>query len=758
MIYETVEFDEQVMRTHFEEFKRRVKAFYAHVRTEYERIKDDKGALRVFKQRYSFFEKNDLNRREYIHELFKYQEFYQFREIPKFREYLFRHLRKKIRGIYKHGQSGKTEICCEKILSDLRQNRLTVAITKNTLLANKQFTSRFVKCMKSRFGLTSNDLKKEVIVISSEINDLDGNATHCKNLGSAWNAIFANDFRFSVIFVCANATRMDDVSQLLERFNSPALNETVRKDIVIQYDEAHNTTSGIPVYRELIENSLLYDFVKEVVPITASGNPINKEDNPLWRKETLEENRIDFRNEELLDSLVTSDSEHYSSVADYLKVSCEKYFSCTKEYDNHISVDTFNRVYPENTKNYLLHGKLDAFPNMPILGQETVAVNAAKEILENDPFSYDRVYGDGDDIRECTENHFLKDEFNLHIMITPARMLVTRYLMEHAVIQPYHPVVIGLYGRGLHFMYIDEETGYIVKSPNEGKPVDKKNAKEFNDQLYEFLTQRGLLNRCVILMGNYLQLGESNTFVHNAYGYIRSVIRLPGCCLSIEEDYQFILRGCFLLKRFEGLKKKDIIKFIIAPQSSIDNAKYYEGLNDHLVSNEREVSASGGTSVPVIDYVPKIAEPKSNIPVKYSIGDPNDSISRAIEAIKGKSRRNMEDKAEMLSLLQAGIAKGIIDVVDHNLPPIDPSKYTLTEFRCFSKSEDEEDEDVEKPNTTNDNWRFKSYHDHVDQRQPYDNGELTTGQCGLYSSTHIHINSKNGHRHYPRDIYMLFSK
>ena len=438
-----------------------------------------------------------------------------------------------------------------------------------------------------------------------------------------------------------------------------------------------------------------------------------------------------------------------------MKVCYDDYFSSTKEYDNHISVETFNRVYPENTKNYLKDGKLDAFPTMSQLGEETVAVNAAKHILENKSFRYDLAYGD--DIRECKEHQFLKDAFNLHVMITPCRMLVTRYLMEHAVVQPYHPVVIGLYGRGLHFMYVDEETGYIVKSPNEGKPVDKKNATEFNDQLYEFLTQRGLLNRCVILMGNYLQLGESNTFVHNAYGYIRSVIRLPGCPLSIEQDYQYVLRGCFLLDRFEGFKKEGVVKFLIAPQSCIDNAEYYEELNDKLVTNERDVSDTDTASDTGIDYVPQIAEPTNYIPVKFSILDPHHSISKEIDAIKVKPRRNAKDKRDIMILIQSGIKAGIIDVIDHNLPPIDPSKYTLTEFRCFSKSE-EEDEDVKKQNAKNDAWRFKSYHDHVDQRQPLDNGELTTGQCGLYCSSHIHINSKNGHRHSPMVMYMLFSK
>jgi hypothetical protein len=155
--------------------------------------------------------------------------------------------------------------------------------------------------------------------------------------------------------------------------------------------------------------------------------------------------------------------------------------------------------------------------------------------------------------------------------------------------------------------------------------------------------------------------------------------------------------------------------------------------------------------------VPHIAEATSYIPVKYVLVDPHDSISADIEAIKMKSRRKLEDKEKVMALLQAGIAKGIIDVIDHNLPPIDPSNYTLTEFRCYTKP-NEEDEDEEKRIAKNDNWRFKSYHDHIDQKQPFDNGELTTGQCGLYCSTHIHNHSKNGHRHSPMVIYMLFSK
>ena len=84
MIYEADEIDEQIMRTHFDEFKCTVKGFYTNILREYERIKHDKGLLRVFKHRHPFFNKDDLNRREYIHEMFKYQEFSRFRDIPKF--------------------------------------------------------------------------------------------------------------------------------------------------------------------------------------------------------------------------------------------------------------------------------------------------------------------------------------------------------------------------------------------------------------------------------------------------------------------------------------------------------------------------------------------------------------------------------------------------------------------------------------------------------------------------------------------------
>ena len=119
-------------------------------------------------------------------------------------------------------------------------------------------------------GLTN--LKNEVLIISSVHNDLDGNATHCINLNDAWSKICENNNNYKVIFVCANITRITDVCNLMSKYHQPSFNRALRKQIVVQYDEAHNNMYGVPTCRELIENILLYDFVHEFIPITASKN------------------------------------------------------------------------------------------------------------------------------------------------------------------------------------------------------------------------------------------------------------------------------------------------------------------------------------------------------------------------------------------------------------------------------------------------------------------------------------------------------
>ena len=256
--------------------------FHIDKEIEFKSIKNDKGKAKIFRNKYPFIKKKTVNK-SLIYQVFQYEEFKKFNN-KEFTDYLFGYCGKKIRGIYKHGQSAKTEIACEKIASDINKNIITIAITKNTLLANKQFTTRFISYLK-RLG--HSNLKNMVMVISSEKNDLDGNATHCRSLDEAWGKITSSNNSYKVIFVCSNKIRITEIYELLHRYNKTCFNKTMLKDIVIQVDEAHNSNSGIPPFRSDFESLLLYNFVKQLVPITASKDPIHDESNPLWSEKNL---------------------------------------------------------------------------------------------------------------------------------------------------------------------------------------------------------------------------------------------------------------------------------------------------------------------------------------------------------------------------------------------------------------------------------------------------------------------------------------
>ena len=159
--------------------------FHIDKLTEYNAIKKDKGQRKIFCNKYPFLKKGNINCKSLIHLLFKEPEFIKF-NTESFKKRLYKYCSKKIRQIHKHGQSAKTQIACEKIVSDLKKDIITIAITKNSLLANKQFTSRFINYLKK---LGYENLNEIIMVISSEKNNLGSNATHCKNLDEAWSKI-----------------------------------------------------------------------------------------------------------------------------------------------------------------------------------------------------------------------------------------------------------------------------------------------------------------------------------------------------------------------------------------------------------------------------------------------------------------------------------------------------------------------------------------------------------------------------------------
>jgi hypothetical protein len=738
-----------------EEFHKTLTSFIEKILYNYNEIKNDKGRVKIFMKKYPFFIKKNLKCIPFIYKIFEYEEFDKYKNTDGFKEYVFEYLIKKIRGIYKHGQSNKTEISCEKIVSDSLKNILTIAITKNTLLANKQFTTRFIKLLKQ---LGYKNLNEVVMVISSDKNDLDGNATHCKNLNEAWGKICSKNNSYMVIFICSNTTRIKDIYELLNRYNQPIFNKEWIKDIVIQYDEAHNIQSGIPTCREIIEHMLLYKFVKQVVPITASNNPIYDNDNPLWEKENINKMKLNYVNEDLLNSKILSSDKNYSSISDGKRCNYETIYK-HKDFDNTINETYFKTVYGDK-KDYNKFGYTNAC-SFPGLGDEELFMNSAKTILENDiEINYDEkinsgISNDDGENEENVQKLFLSDIPNFHVMVTPGRTIITREIMMHAAKQDYNPVVVAFYSGKINYAFKHSKTGNIIYSQSDkGIKIDKDNSEEFNDVLKKWLDKKKMTTRCVILLGNYQCVGESNTFVHCDYGYLRSVIILPGCNLTPEQNYQIYLRSNFLLGRFKNLTKETVIKFIVGPSQSIDDALNYEKINDEIVQELIDSpEESDYISGLVINSSTNASPNRNNIesiisfPIQYKIEDENCENVKRIRNIMKKQIRSPEDKLEfMINLINALKEQSVIR---NNPAPnkLDNNNYTLTEFRCYKKDN----------NSDGSSYRFKGYYDHFKEKQPYKNGQLGKNECGIYCCIDRHIDSTNDHINNPNTFYMLYA-
>jgi hypothetical protein len=744
MIYEEEQINIRLMNNLTEEFINTYITFHQKNLLSYNKFKDDKGSLNILKKKFPYFSKKYC----FIHKLFDYPEFSKFNN-EEFKKYLYEKIGKKIRGIFKHGQCAKTEISCEKIIMDMKKDYITIAITKNTLLANKQWTTRCIQLMK-KHGL--ENLKNQIIVISSEFNDLNGNATHCKNKDQAWCKICENNNNYKVIFMCANKTRFDDACELLNKFYQPTFNIDMRKKIIIQYDEGHNDMSGIPIYRNYVENMLIYDFVEEFIPITASKNPIDDCTNPLWLKNNIDKNKLNYINDELTNSRIKSNALNYSSIQDATHIIIDDIYNYN-EYDNTISPEIFKVHYPN--KDYHKLGFVNACP-VVLCGDEKIALNYAKKILDNQEIEC-VIEKKGEDLEIITEMIFNKDISNFHIIITPCRTIITEMLMRYAAYKNYYPVTIGLYNSSINYLYKDYNDNKFIKNKHGGGITNiSDNSKEFNDILYSWLKKRNLLNRPVIIFGNYQSLGESNTFVNSDYGYLRSAILLPGCNLNEEKHYQFLLRCCFLLNKFSGITKHCVEKFIISHKKGIDDALQYESLNDDIVQDLIDNSEINVSTFEFNNTLQSVLPDNNNsnsnniiysIPVQFKIEDYNCEYVKKIISIMEKETgtRTENDKSIFMSKLISSINESSIIKYDKNVNYIiNLNEFKLTEFRCF------------KEGYTPENYRFKNYYDRFKLEESYNNGKLKNNECGLYSCLHKHKGTE-GHINSPNTFYILFA-
>ena len=610
-------------------------------------------------------------------------------------------------------------------------------------------------------------MKKNVLIISSEINILSGNATHCKNIKDAWATMCDPAYDIKVIFMCSNNTRIKDISKLLNLHeNTSYLSKAV--GINIHWDEAHNRGEGIPVYRNYAEQILLHSSVEEFIPITASGCPIFDENNPIWIKTNLDKNRLNFINKDMESSMIKSGSVSYSSIDDGIKLFIEDQYP-EEIFNNSFNSSDFHRVYPTSTpEDYIKKGKVN-FCHEALIGDEVKSLNYGKNILNNkNTYTIEKPINDIL-IEEIDEKIFLKDVANYHLIVTPCRQIITYMLMKYACLCEYNPITIGLYGSKLHFRYIKKTVtlngGIETVTLNGTIPND---GNEFNKILYEWLNARNLLERCVIIFGNYKNVGESNTFVNSKYGYLRSVILLPGCKLTSEEIYQFFLRGCFILDRFKQVdplfKKEDVLKFIIGEKNAIKDAEFYENQNDEYIQDLIEHPENNDNPNMVFDSVNQnntstttiisSNSTRRSIPMQFKVEDfENENVAEIVRIMK-KDSRSEDDKYCFMENLTKSIENSAIISIDHNNPQINLSLFTLKEFRCFKSKVDDDNNRLK-------NYRFRNYKAYFEQKQSMNNGDLLKGECEIHCCVNqyklIIENDPKPFINNPNTFYMTFA-
>jgi len=406
----------------------------------------------------------------------------------------------------------------------------------------------------------------------------------------------------------------------------------------------------------------------------------------------------------------------------------------------------FPTHYPN--KDYAILGRINACPTV-LCGDENLALNTGKKILDNPELYFEKQLED--EVVIMSDVIFKKDIGNYHIMITPCRTIISELLMAYAVVKDYNPVVIGLYNSSINIRYKDNTGKYKKNKDGSGFGIRCDISKEFNENLYVWLREKKLLNRPVIIFGNYQSLGESNTFVNSDYGYLRSTILLPGCNLNEEKHYQFLLRGCFLLEKFIGLTKNTVEKFIISHEKGIKDALAYEDLNDEIVQdlidnpNESEFAFEYSTS----EMSSTTADNNNNkiiysIPVQFKIEDDTCKYVKHMKRIMEKDIRTVADKTEFMENLIKAIEDTSIIKYDKNPDEIILDKFKLSEFRCY------------KEGYTPDNYRFKGYYDKWRVGQSHTNGDLNVNECGIYSCLKKH-KSSDGHINNPNTFYILFA-
>lgn len=652
----------------------------------------------------------------YFHELID-----KFHYTEEERDIIIKHHIKKIVGIYKHAQSGKTEILNNIIILNLKNRTNNICLTKNTLEANNQWEKRLVSDIKKDEYLNKFKIKETVYIISSKKSEpsKDPNEpTHCKNIDEFIRIITSKENTPYVLFICSNDTRVcNDIPKFLNSYTG-----FVNKlPIDLLVDEAHNDKDGIIPRKNIFEYILINPHIRRFIPCTATPLPLYDESSILWRKQNLDNFAFDYTINKY-----KSDSPEYSSLHDATPIYLEDIRKHPK-YKNYNFIefdDTLFRKHftkspkylsimkkdiSEEEKRRLIEQEIDYRKNLEFhrfLANEKNAANDGFNIIDN----ITGTFHDGVSLI-------------ISLITTPCRTVLTETLMLHAVNQPYKPLVIGLYGGKLHYMCSNSKKN--VQDTYSDQSV-------LNDKILSIIQickKNGPVNS-VIIIGNPQTTGESITFVHSDYGTLKNEVNLS--IGSESQNNQIYSRLNYLTKKFLEKDPKFVCppKYMIGTQSSIEEAIYMEKINDNIIDMEK-------TDTVVIDDRVCIEDNKENIaiPIKFEIQE-NSSEVDEIKSLFKKPKCNDEDKKLLMKLLKICVENEDIEMIDKtNSFSFD---FKLKDMRRYSKHSDDDIEQRkqkmgDKYKEFESDYRFDSYNGYHNQDKPYINNKnaIDTNECEL---------------------------
>lgn len=632
----------------------------------------------------------------------------------------------KITGIYKHGQTDKTGLCNKRVLANIEMKKLSILITKNTLDAKEQWETRLINSLKEKYP--TREPKDIILVLSSKVNDLGGNATHCKSVDEVISKYTRGNFM--IIFVCSNNTRFEDIITFLESYDGLSINK--KRYIDIQQDEAHNREEGLPSKREMAEYIIMCPYVETFVPVTASYEPLIQDNSFLWKKSNLDKYAIDYTSH----SQTISTSKDYSSISDANQIIYEK----LKEHPSY--TDYKIREFDEETfieadapgyySSWTDEDKIRADRNrrrqlefVPFMDLEIDACNTGMNIIDNIFLS---TYVEGD--TTITTSIILPNVFNLHTITTPNRVVLSLHLIKHALTKDYNPLCIGLYRGRIHVHY-KNTLGQLINT-NYSELSDTCSSDEFNNKLneiFESLKKKGeSVERPVLIIGNYKPIGESITFVNYKYGTIRSSHILAKSGQTREMDYQGLLRCAYMDTKFvkHNPNFTHPAKWIGGSQKCIDNAIYYEKQNDARILSIR----SGNAPSLIPDQVGETRyEDTSNIsiPVRISIEDMDDPRIEILWNILSNSKRFDTEKKLILTILNDMRNENLVSITDYT-GKLDLTRIVVKDVRTWKAHTEIEIEQKklskgDKYKPFEDDYRFAEYNSNHSRKQPYINNK-----------------------------------